>query len=67
VASTTYGVALTNVVAGRSNVAVFDWPSLALQHLDQFQIDGVHYSRELYDLFVASVMDAATTRWRLDA
>lgn len=65
VASTSYNVALGEVLAGRTNIGVFDWPSIALRHLDQFQPDGVHYTRELYVLLVDSVLDAVHDRWEI--
>ena len=67
VASTTYDLALQEAVAGRANIGVFDWPSIALQHLDQFQSDGIHYTGDLYRMFVRSVLDAASARWEIGA
>jgi hypothetical protein len=62
-ASTTYNVALRSVVGDYPSITVFDWPALALEHLDQFQADGIHYTRELYDLYVSSIVGAASDRW----
>jgi hypothetical protein len=64
-ASTSYDMALAEVVADRHNVTILDWPSIALQHLDQFQTDGVHYTPFLYDLLVDTVIGAAGDEWEL--
>jgi len=66
-ASTAYELAVREVAATRSNITVLDWPSIALQHLDGFQADGIHYTNPLYDLFVATVTDKAAEIWEVAA
>jgi hypothetical protein len=62
-ASTAYDIGLADVVARRSNVTILDWPTIALQHLDQFQEDGVHYKAPLYEILVDTVLTEAGTVW----
>lgn len=64
-ASTAYNVALLGVLANRPNISLLDWQDIALQHLDQFQADGVHYQRPLYDLLVQVVMTRVAKVWQL--
>ena len=64
-ASTAYNRALLQIAATHPSIVVFDWQSIALQHLDQFQLDGTHYLRPLYDLFVQQVADEVSLVWEL--
>lgn len=62
-ASTAYNQALLRVAGERANISVVDWQDVALQHLDQFQSDGVHYKASLYGVLAQTVMSHLTDVW----
>ncbi len=62
-ASTAYNQALLRVVRDRPNISVLDWQDVALQYLDQFQPDGVHYKAPLYSLLTQTVMAHLANVW----
>jgi hypothetical protein len=62
-ASTAYDRALAATVEGDPLATVLDWQDIALDHLDQFLDDGVHYSAPLYDLLVSTVVEAMLRAW----
>ena len=62
-ASTAYELAVREAAATRPYITVMDWPAIALQHLDQFQSDGIHYTVPLYDLFISTVLGQAEQTW----
>lgn len=64
-ASTAYDSALLREAAGRPNITVLDWQDIALQHLDQFFPDGVHYSDALADILIQTVLHELPTIWEL--
>jgi hypothetical protein len=64
-ASTAYNVVLAKVSQARPNITLLDWQDIALQHLDEFQPDGVHYTNALYDTFVQTVIEKVTQVWAL--
>lgn len=64
-AAAAYNAALREVAAARASMVVFEWQDVALDHLDQFQPDGVHYVAELYDLQVAVVLEELDRVWDL--
>jgi hypothetical protein len=64
-AAAAYNSALREVAAARASMVVFEWQDVALDHLDQFQPDGVHYEAELYDLQVDEVLEELDRVWDL--
>jgi hypothetical protein len=64
-ATTAYELALREVASSRSNITVLDWPSIALQHLTEFQADGIHYKNPLYDLYVETITGKSAEIWEV--
>ncbi len=64
-ASTAYDTALVKEATNRPNITVLDWQDIALQHLDQFFSDGVHYSDALADILIDTVLHEIPTIWEL--
>lgn len=62
-ASTAYDNALLTEAAKRPNITVLDWQDVALEHLDQFFSDGVHYSDLLADILIQTVVQKLPTIW----
>ena len=66
-ASTAYNRDLGVIAAEHPNITILDWQDIALDHLDQFQDDGIHYQRPLYVLLVDTVITAEERTWVLQA
>ena len=64
-ATTAYELALREVASSRPNITVLDWPSIALQHLTEFQADGIHYKNPLYDLYVETITKKSAEIWEV--
>ncbi|HYD08681.1 MAG TPA: hypothetical protein VEA78_01155, partial [Acidimicrobiales bacterium] len=64
-ATTAYELAMREVAASRPNITLLDWPTIALQHLTEFQPDGIHYTNSLYDLYVETITGAAADAWKV--
>jgi hypothetical protein len=62
-ASTAYNRALLVVAASRPSITVFDWQDVALDHLDQFQPDGVHFLAGFYPFMVDQVVAQLQRAW----
>lgn len=62
-AATRYNQALLSSVGGHKNFSVLDWYDIALDHLDQFGPDGVHYQPPLYALLIETVMSRIDQIW----
>jgi hypothetical protein len=64
-ASTAYDEALLRVVSTRPSISVFDWQDVALNHLDQFAADGVHFLAGFYPFLADQVVSAMQRAWEL--
>ena len=64
-ASTAYNQALLRVAAQHANITVVDWQDIALQHLDLFLSDGIHYQAPMYVLLAHTVMTHIAETWNL--
>jgi len=62
-AATRYNQALLSSVGGHKNFSVLDWYDIALDHLDQFGPDGVHYQPPLYALLIETVVSRIDQIW----
>jgi len=64
-ASTAYDKALLQEAQHHPNITVLDWQDIALEHLDQFFSDGVHYSDALADILIQTVVQKLPEIWDL--
>ena len=64
-ASSRYNTSLVSVLMSYPNIGLVDWQSTAVDHLDQFQADGVHYLAPLYKLLVSSVVEQISRSWEV--
>ncbi|CAB4883837.1 unannotated protein [freshwater metagenome] len=64
-ASTAYNLALLRVASEHPNITVVDWQDEALQHLDMFLSDGIHYQAPMYLLLTHAVITHLAAVWDL--